>query len=497
MKNYLYLSLAASIIIMFTTSCRTVDKRRDITEIRNELDKNEQWRYDLPTVQNDPLRPVFPKVQKAKLDNGLEIFVVEDHRLPIAEVNFVLKNGSATDPLGKAGLMQLTGTMLKEGVKKFSSLELAEEFANLGTEVSVSVGKDMTQVSSGVLSNKIDEVVSLIAQMITEPRMEQQDFDRVKLQHESMLASQQGVQAYVAQTSFLLAAYGDKHPYAYPSGGTVDSVGKISLSDVKACHRNNFGASTGALIVVGDATLKQIVELAKINFDDLKQAAAPVKKIPAPFAKKEMQTRLIGRDEAPQVYLLIGQPIANHHDKDLAKLEVFQSIIAGFPTSRLDANLREGKGWTYGVQSSVSPLRGLGPMLIATSIQVPRGADALGEMLNEFERLKNEPVTDDELSTAKNGILRSFASRYSTIGKIADIITVQFVYSLPEDTDEMLYDKIASVTQKDIMNVAKRALDRQNMTAVAVGDLDTLEIPFGKLKVGKISVEREKKSPTP
>lgn len=489
MKKYQVLIISASIILF---GCRTIDMSKDIALKRDRLDKSEQFRYQIPKDDQKPVQPKFPTIKRSKLPNGLQILVVEDQRLPIAEIGLVIKNGSAKDGHHLAGLMQLTALMLKEGTQSKTSLELAEAFANLGTEVRAGVTKDRCEIFSAALSNKVEDIISLLAEMVKSPRMQEEDFNRVKLQHQNFIATQQAVLAYVAQTNFLQSAYGDKHPYGYPSSGTLDTVAKINLKDVKMAHQKYFGAGISALIAIGDVSLSQIETLAKKYLGNLKKAADYSEAIPNPPIKKQMQTHLVARSNSPQTYLLLGQPVATQKDKDLAQLEVFQSIVAGLPTSRLDAKLREEKGWTYGVSSSVSPLLGKGPMMVATSVQVPYGADALNEILQEFGRLKKEPISKEELTVAKNGLLNSFASRYSTVEKIASAVANIFTYSLPLNHDEQLYNRIAKVSSQDLLTVANRILNQNQMVAIAVGDLETLEIPIAKMKVGKVTIVREK-----
>jgi zinc protease len=490
-KNYQLPILIASLLLIFFSSCRSIDTRKQMEKVRDELDKKEAWRYDLPSAESAPVRPLFPKVQKSQLKNGLTVMVVEDHRLPIAQISLVTKNGSARDPIGQAGINNLTNLMLKEGTRKHSSLELAEAFANLGSEVNVSVDKDMGHVSSAVLSDKVDDALSLISSMVKEPRMQAEDFSRIKLLQQSLLSSHQGLSSYVAQTHFLMAAYGEKHPYAYPSAGTLKTISPVELKDIKKTHQANFGANISVLIVVGDVTLKQVEGWAQKYFGDWKKVAVPSGKIPAPAPINEMQTKLIDRKHSPQALIVLGQPAATQKDQDLPTLIVFQNILAGLPTSRLDENLRERKGWTYGVSSQISPLLGKGPMLVSSSIQLPFAIDAINEIMMEFDRLKKSSVSDEELSSAKNGLLHSFADRYSTVGKIANILANQFIYALPNNSEEILYDKISEVTKDDLLKAANRVLKKEHMVAVAVGDVETMETPVAGINLGKVTIERE------
>lgn len=481
------------LLVIAVTGCKSVQVNSHHSA-REKLIQEEQWRSQLPLGEQPAVTPVFPKALTYVLKNGLSVYVVEDHRLPIAQVRLVFKNGSAQDPIGQSGLQNLTTLMLKEGTKELSSLGLAEAFAQLGTEVNVGVTKDFSQVSVNVLSNKIDDAVKLMAAMVQEPRMEKADFDRVTSQLEGALTSDEGVPSYVAQVSFLMAAYGPQHPYAYPSKGTLKSLSLLDLARVKAAHHQNFGPNNAALIIVGDAKLADVKKLAKSIFGSWKKINYHPAKIAAPLAKKQMETHLVSRPHTPQTYVLVGQPVATAQDKDLAALEVFQGILVGLPSSRLDGNLRERKGWTYGVGSMINPLRGLGPMMISTSIQVPFGADALGELLKEFELLKKEPVSDEELKAAREGLLHSFASRYATVEKIGGNIANRFVYDLPSDNEEKYYNKIQAVSKEDIMAIAKRVFNSEKMVAVAVGELEVMQVPLGTMNVGKVIVDKEERA---
>jgi zinc protease len=412
--------------------------------------------------------------------------------LPIAQLSVVFKNGSSRDPMGKSGLVNLSAQMLKEGTAKMTSLELAEAFANLGTEISVNASKDYSSFSTAVLSDKTNAALSLLASMVEKPRFDSNDFARLKLQQKSTVSTDNADPNYLAQIKFLRSAYGDKHPYAYPSGGTLESIPKIELKDIKKTYQSYFGPNNAALIVVGDVSVAEVMESAQKYFGNWPKIKVPSLALNAPFPRKKMQTLLVEVANMPQTYLLVGQPAALRTDKDLASYEVFLNILARDPTSRLNENLREQKGWTYGVKGVVNPLRGLGPLWISTSVQVPYGGEALQEILSELLKLQNTPVSDAELKSAKEGILHSFASRYSTVGKVASQAADLFIYDLPLNNDQVFYDKLANVSKEDIMAVAKKALKKDQMVAVAVGDLEAIETPLKTMDVGIVKVERGK-----
>lgn len=490
--NNALLSTVSLFISLHFLGCTSIKSQPPVGIAKSALLEKESFRFQLPIAENAPVRPLFPKIISRTLNNGLTVLIVEDKSLPIAQISVVFKNGSARDPATRAGLLNVSTLMLKEGTTELSSLELAEAFANLGTEVSVGAAKDNAFISASVLSHKVDEAVSLLAAMVERPRLAAEDFARVKLQQQSSVASDQADPSYLAQVKFLRTAYGDSHPYSHPSAGTPQSVGAIALKDVKNAYKNYFGPNNAALVVVGDVSVDQIMEVAHKNFGKWRRITEPRYDVKAPKVRKKMQTLLVEVQNMPQTYLLVGQPAAQRVDKDLASYEVFLSILARDPTSRLNAKLREEKGWTYGVKGVVNPLRGLGPVWISTSIQVPFGSEALGEILSELEELKNTPVSDIELKSAKEGILHSFGSRYSTIGKVVNQVAELFIYGLPLNSDEIFYDQVAKVSKKDIMTLAQKVLKKDQMVAIAVGDLEAIEIPLRKMDVGLITIERTK-----
>lgn len=488
MKNNIIFWQIITLALLFS-ACTTIKQKPGTLSPREELMEKESFRKNLPKAELAPVKPNFPKAKKQTLANGLTIMVVEDHRLPIAELSLIWKNGSALDPIGKAGLQNLSTLMLKEGTTKMTSLELAEAFANLGTEVSVGSGKDISFISTGVLSNKIDDAMKIIADMAQHPRLSQNDFARIRSQQQHSIGADMSSPAYIAQVKFLMTAYGQNHPYGYPSAGTEKTVKNISLADVKNAHRKNFGPNNAALVVVGDINMEQVVKWAKIYFGAWKEITDPLVALAEPLKSSEMKTILVSRPSLPQTYLLIGTAVADQLDPDLASYEVFQDIIAGMPTSRLGMNLRESKGWTYGIGSSLVPLRVKGPLFFSTSVQVPYGADALSEILKEFENMKTNPVSKAELDASKSGLLNSFASRFNTLKQIASDLWQNFVYNRPLNSDEILYDKIAQVTPEKILAVANKALKKENMIAVAVGELEVMEIPLASMDVGKVTIE--------
>lgn len=474
-------------LAIFTALMLTNCKTANLNKIRNQLDKKEQWRYQMPQFGDLAAKPNFPKIKSTKLANGLQIFVVEDHKLPIAQISINFKLGSANDPANKAGLNYLTVNMLKEGTKDKSSLELAEEFANLGTDMSVGINKDMSYIQCDIMSDKTPEIFKLISSVLINPRFAQEDFSRIKAKTLDAITANEGMQSYVAQANFLRLAY-DRHPYAHPTMGLKKNVEKISLADVKIAHKNNFAANNAAIIAVGDVTLSQIVTEANKYFSLLKPKTFKQQNITYPKNHQRMQTKIVNRENSPQTYMIVGQPAVTHKDKDLAVIEVLNSILAGLPTSRLGSKLREEKGWTYGVHSYTNPLQHKGPIMISTSIKTSHAVEGLSEILKEINKMKTSEVSREELLTAKSGLINSFISRYATLGNISNIITQKFIYSLRDRYDEDYFNAIKNVSAADILRVANKIFDKKNMTAIMVGAVDNIKLD-SKVDIGNVIID--------
>lgn len=474
-------------ITLLMSSCFTT--KTPIALMRDQLDKNEPWRYEVANVKYEPKSPQFPIIKKAVLKNGLSIMVMENKKLPIAHLAVVIKGGASQDPSHLAGLTYLSALMLKEGGSKdLTSLDIAEKLANLGSELTVSVTKNAVSFDVEMLSDKLHDSFNILSAIITTPRLHQEDFVRVKHQHEGLLASKQASPSYLAQVNFMNTIYGENHPYAHPSHGSLKSVGKINHQDIKK-YVEEFNPNQALLIAIGDVSFKEIKHLAKKYLGSWKRKDSQPKKIPDPKTIKTMQTKLISRPDSLQSYLLLGRLGVDQKHEDWPALEVLGNIIAGLPTSRLGMNLREHKGWTYGVQGQMISHLNSGYMMITTSLQAPFGADAIKEIFKELDNMKNTIVSDDELDTAKRRLLDGFLTKYSTLNNIANYMADHFIYDLPLDYEEKHYHNIANLSKEDIQKVARKYLDKNHMSLTLVGDLEALN-PVFKLDVGNISVDK-------
>lgn len=480
MKSLLFLLIS---FFLCMPACVSINKNKLINAQRDALDKEEQWRYDVPINETKSQKPIFPQIIKKQLSNGLSVFVLPNNNLPIATISVAFKSGSRFDKKNKAGMFVLLGLMLKEGTKNLSSLELAESFANLGSELSVSTYLDKIIVSADVMSQNIPQVIDLISDVVQNPKFLDEDFTRVKLTLINSLESMQSVPSYVARREFFKVAYGDEHPYSNSIINNPKDLELVTLDDIKAAHTEHFGANNAALIAVGDVDFASLKKNSQKLFTWSKKVNNS-QVIKDPKLATSMQTVLIPQARTPQTYLFVGQlgPSLND-EKARASLDILQTIAASMPTSRLGANLREAKGWSYGVQSEFTPLLSRSVFAFNTSIQVPYGVDALVEMQKEFEKLQTTMVSEEELKSAKSSVLMSFNTLYETLSSSSLAISNKFVYDKDLNYESKYYDEISNITQADVMKAAKEYLSNSHMIAIAVGESEVMAVPLKKMNM--------------
>lgn len=472
-------------VLLLATSCAMLKQERRQPEL---------WRKSRP--KSDPHKsPKIPKFEHFTLANGLSVMVAQNHHLPLVEVNFVSRVGSAKEDYMQAGLVNLSFKMLNEGTQSLTALELADAFSTLGTSVSVGVSRDSSTLSFPIMKKNLNEGLRLLSDMVLRPRFAQADFTRIKELQLSTIKANEANPNVVASNAFFATAYGPHHPYGHPTSGTLTSVAKRTLSEVKDFQRLFVGAKNSSLVFAGDITPKKAIDYANKYFSKLKPNPEFAKiafsyKVNGPKTQSKMKLRLIERKNSPQTVLIVGRPLVRNGDPDIFAMQVFNEVVGGAFTSRINTNLRERKAWTYGAGSAIKPMWGLGPFYVQSSIQVPHTAEALKEVLNEFAKMRNTYVSDEELETAKNGLLLSLPGYFETNRSLARAAAGLFVKKLPLDYYHSWLRLIENVNADDVIRVAKRTLVDKQMTVVAVGDLEPMEKPISGYRLGQLQVKR-------
>ncbi len=441
---------------------------------------------DAPFRQQAPAsgpEPTFhpPHWKRFKLKNGLDVFLVEFHDLPLIDLNLMIKTGGAANPADRAGLADLTARMLDEGTKTRDAIEIADQVAALGATLSTGDTWDASNVSLSTLSRNLDPALTIFADVVQHPAFDTKEFARVRDNLLTAIARRKDSPPTVAGLALSHLIYGGKHPYGWPMTGTEASIKKLTPADLRGFYDANYRPNNAALIVAGDTTEAALRSKLDAAFKDWHGKHVGARKLPAPAgAAPETKIFLIDKAGAPQSSIRVGLVGIERQSPDYFPVTVMNLILGG-GFYRLDLNLREGKGWTYGARSSFDSRKTPGPFSAGGEFVAPHSADSVAEILKELNNIRDGDVTDAELARAKDQIIKSFPSRFATRASLAGQLAELAVFNFPDSYLGDYTRKVAAVTKDDVRRVARKYLDPSHLTIVVVGDRKSIEGPLAKL----------------
>jgi zinc protease len=421
-----------------------------------------------------------PAVKRLRLKNGLPVILAESHKLPLVSVDLILKTGSSANAKDKAGLASLTANMLDEGTKKRTATQIANEVAQLGATLNSYATWDATAVSLSVLAENLDRALPVWADVLLNPAFTQDDFERVVDNLVSSLAQRKDYPPIVAGQVYARALWGEAHPFGWPDTGTQASIKKLDPADVKRFYDTFYAPNNAVLVVAGDITEKQLHAKIEPLLAGWKAKKIPPVKLPKAEAPSKPRIVLVDKPNAPQSSIRIGLPGIERKNPDYYRALVTNQILGG-GFKRLAMNLRETKGWTYGVGSQFEARRAPGPWTVSGEFVAAHTADAVAEILKEIEKLRAEEVTDKELAETKDEIIGAFPARFATAGQLASQMTALAVYDLPPTELDGFMAKIAAVNKAQVREMARKYFRPDNLLIVVVGDRTSNEAPLRKL----------------
>src|SRR5512132_2573661 len=448
---------------------------------------NKADRSTLPEVGPDPVLQ-FPPIEKAKLANGLNVWTIEHRDVPLVVFVMVLPAGAAADPDDRPGLAALVGDMLDEGCGSRSAMDLHDILARLGAQLETEVGADATVVTLSVLAKNMSRGASLLAEMLREPRFEQKEFDRVRDLRLNRLLQLRDLAPAVADRALTQLLYRN-HPYGHLAIGTEGSLRAITIREVVNFYRQAYRPARLTIIGVGDASHARLRAAIADAFGAWHVSEPGVALVdggavdaPRPPAER---LAVVNRPGAAQSELRIGQVSAARSTPDYHALLVLNMVLGGQFVSRVNMNLREEKGYTYGARTAFDFRRGRGPFVLQASVQTDVTADALKEALAELSAIRSErPVTERELETARAALTRGYPRNFETADQLARAAAQLSLYDLPDDYFSQFTPRISAITINELTRVAQQHIDPAHMLTVVVGDRDRITAPLAALNLG-------------
>jgi zinc protease len=391
--------------------------------------------------------------------------------LPLVSASLIVRAGQSANPLDKAGLASFAAAMLQEGTTTRTSQQLADQIANLGVQLSASAGSEESRINVSGLKSNFAKGLELVADMALNPAFSSAEVDRLKGSRIGALAQQRSSPASVAGVVSNLALFGDLHPLGYSSLGNEESIKATDSSALKQFWQTHYRPDQAALVVAGDIDEKELRPLVQSLFGKWEKPAKDSTPTQLIAAKTTMaKVVVIDKPGSPQTAISVVSlgPLANN--PEAASLKVMNNALGGLFTSRINTQLREVKGYTYGVYSGYSMGREIGQFGIRGSVRTDVTGAALVDMLKEIDGMRAEPMGDEELSRVRNAQLLALPGQFDTNRAVADSYANDWSRGLPPDSIVKLPGKYASVSSKSAFDAAKAFVDPNALVVVAVGD---------------------------
>jgi predicted Zn-dependent peptidase len=432
----------------------------------------------------------FPRIARRTLPNGLELRAVTHRAVPVTAIVLLVPGGSSVDPADAHGLVSLTSGLLDEGSRGQSALEVADRVARIGGELELEVGVDAVVVGMTTLDRFLDTGLSLVHEIVTAPNLANDDFNRLRNLRLERLRQMKDHAGAMADRAFARVLYGG-HPYGHLSLGSEASLHALTVDRARALHASLFTPEGATLIVVGDRPEEELLDAAAAAFDSWRAAAGamPIDRglalVPPP-ASPEVTLGVVSRTGAAQSELRIGHACASRSTPDYHALLVLNTILGGDFVSRLNLNLREQKGFTYGVRTGFNLRRGIGPFVMQTSVGTDVTAPAIVEAWREIRDISEaRPATADEVALAFASLSKGYPRGFETAGQVARSVAQLALHGLPDSYFEEFVPRLSHVTAHDVAAAARQYLDPKRMTTVIVGDVDKIAGSLPDLGLGQ------------
>ena len=418
----------------------------------------------------------LPTVKTYQLSNGLKIYFSEKNELPLIRINFLVNSGSRFDPENLKGLSNLLALCIDEGAAKYDALQLADEFEMLGAQFSISSDPDITVLSLQVLRENFIPALKLLGSVITEPHLNEDDFSREKRKVLTKLEQVKAEPDYIAEISFEYFLFGIDSPYAFPVLGIEPTVQNIQIEFVRKLYQKKFSPFNSSIVVVGNIESKSLqTELNNAigNWNVNTTVEDPFINL----TKSQRKIYIVNKKDALQTEIRTGHLSSKRSEKDFFQKQIINLVLGGQFSSRLNLNLREKNGYTYGISSRFNYFKEAGYFAVSTSVDVENTLNALREIYSEINKIR-DGITEDELVFSKSSLTKRFPANFETYRQIASNISSKIINNLPDNYFETYIERVNSVSLDDVNNITIDSIFPEELITVLVGDSNKI---FGQI----------------
>jgi len=427
----------------------------------------------------------LPAIQKRTLSNGLPVWIVELHKVPVAHVTLAVKAGAGSDPRGKYGIANLTAEMLDEGAGSRDALQLADAVDYLGANLSTSSTSDASYVDLQVPVARLGDALPIMADVALRPTFPEDELKRVREDLLTSIVQAEDDPATLVQFAFPRIVFGPQHRYGTMAFGTSATLKGFTVADLKQFHATHYVPAASLLIVTGDVTPETALARLEPVFGAWKGAAVQTTAVPAAAQLTSRQIYIVDKPGAAQSQIRIGWVGVPRSTPDYFALRVMNTILGEAFTSRLNQNLREEHGYAYGASSRFDMRGSAGPFYAAAGVQTDKTSESLTEFFKELDGIR-KAVPADEVEKAKNYLALLMPRNFETTGSLANSLAQMFVYNLPADYYATYTQRIRAVTPADVQRVAEKYIQPDKFAIVVVGDRKVIEPAIKALNLGPI-----------
>ncbi|HEX2059854.1 MAG TPA: pitrilysin family protein [Thermoanaerobaculia bacterium] len=422
----------------------------------------------------------FPHITRETLANGLRILVAETRNAPLVSLRALIPAGADHDTAQLAGLASITADMLDEGAGDRDAIQLAEEIGLLGGALGTGADWDASYISLDVLSRNMAPSLEIFGDVTVRPTLPADGLERVRAERLNDILQQRNEPNAIAGKRFANLLYGTG-VYGNTIIGNADSVPRITLDDVRRFYKTHYIPNHSSVVVSGDVDAAAVIELVKRALGEWEPGTAPAHPVASPRPIDASRIYVIDRPQAVQSEIRVGHLGVPRACEDYFPLSVMNAIFGGVFNSRINLNLRERHGYTYGARSQFVFRRQAGPFVVSAPVRNEVTRESVAEMLSELRRIRTGDIDDRELDDTKNYLMGVFPATVQTATDIASRLVDMELYGLPEDYFDRYRENIAAVTREEITRVANKYLDPDRVLIVIVGNAKDIREPLGTL----------------
>ena len=420
----------------------------------------------------------FPEFERSRLDNGLEVIVVSRPAAPIVEMSLIMDAGYAADQFSRPGAASMTMAMLDEGTTRKSALEISDALAMQGANLSAGSNLDSSYVRLSAITDKLNASLQIYADVILHPSFPPEELDRLRRSALARIRQEKTRPISMALRALPRLLYGEEHPYGQPltGSGTEESINAIGRADLVQFHDTWFKPNNATLVVVGDVTPETLIPELQDLFGDWTEAEVPTKNLSMTNPTQSRVIHLVDRPESDQSVIFVGQLIPPRANPDEIAIQAMNDVLGGLSSSRINMNLREDKGWSYGAYSLIVDARGQRPLLAYAPVQTDKTSESVEELFDEMYQITGErPPTGEELSIVKDSNTLSLPGRWEAAADVLASLGEVVRFDLPDNYWSDFADRVNSLTVQQVSQAADTYLRPDEIAWVVVGDREKIE----------------------